>query len=32
MSRVVLILLATATGFIGGYLVARLISDRSGSS
>jgi len=32
MSRVVLILLATATGFIGGYLVARLTSARSGSS
>ena len=32
MSRVVPILLATATGFIGGYLVARLTSARSGSS
>ena len=29
MSRVILILLATATGFVGGYVVARLKSARS---
>ena len=32
MSRVILILLATLTGFIFGYLVARLTSKRSGSA
>ena len=31
MSRVILILLATMTGFIGGYLVARLTATRSSS-
>lgn len=31
MSRVILILLATMTGFIGGFTVARLTSTRSGS-
>ena len=31
MSRVILILLATMTGFICGYLVARLTSPRPGS-
>ena len=31
MSRVILILLATMTGFIGGYLVARLTTARSSS-
>lgn len=29
ISRVVLILLATMTGFIGGYMVARLTAARS---